>query len=1079
MIDNNSSLTGLQQNQFRYSISQQCKKTCKQPKSKLMSNHDEMFYLNEEEFVFKNDDNDDEILNNKQSIDSTSLIKSKSKEKLKEISRSNYMHNEIDFTLNDQLQKQNKSKRKISIKSVDELASNKTRLKSLKLDFYNKNHSSSSINDDLNSSISPQTFESLNNFSSIPVNSNENKEDFDNYFKGKTDILKITCSFVDSNNNLQNSKNTEFNLDQTNNKRILTNSENYRVNTGMTTISDLLIIKANYNLLKFTGLKEDEITGKSFKILLKECDLEKYEELLQKILNKIMHVDPALSYYMKPFRLLIVHNWKDENFEKRKLNASAINYEDMNIWPVISLGNNSDSNFLIELYLQRYEDSRLEIISDQKISKDCGIDRIMTLIDLHGTIISLDASNYREKSGSIKRPFPIVNIKKNHGLISDYLRLESSNQNENRYMLKLTDYVHNNDLVHIQKHVNDVLTKGEITSAIYRLKINEKYAFVQSQSKLIKNEKFEEQGSSEISNEFNQTYIHTIHSIIKEIDTEMEMKGNASTSLMKTLISKKSSSTNNLNLANDLANLLAEDSTKIQIKQSSTKDDFSGDISVDVFDPPQLQANIDLNFVNFNESVSPNSQLSAICKNLNIKSNVTPNGIANGESSLLTPIGTKFALTMLGLSKTQNKINLKKNSNSFENLNCSSSSNQNIVSLVSDNQLKEYSVNQSKVSKEMKRENDFFPSGNINNDFDCMDIKTIKENKLKLNLIKKKSIEENAFNLKNSIDPDSSFKMLIKKELQSLEERQINENNENNLERANLIQIKSNRPNSKNIPTFSCFENSGQHENFQDSTNKKKSSASENLTPKLRTKSGSKNILLKQLLSEESMIPTELAYSELGSEINSNIKTEEEKSKVNKQSTSNNYSSFNSKEENEINLKSSNDDILLRALLNTNDLEADTLKIESVFKLGKTLNSNHNSRNCKINRQTSENKNKIKKEIFENDRYMDNLNDDAFEKFDKSSNSVLSDSYSKTHGSIHFANENEEILSKNIKSEVDDFSLKKQIRNQPLNNLINSYERISVEKNVLSLDQNGNFKVLFQFLPIYLVNAYFSLLFVL
>lgn len=53
-----------------------------------------------------------------------------------------------------------------------------------------------------------------------------------------------------------------------------------------------------------------------------------------------------------------------------------------------------------------------------------------------------------------------------------------------------------------------------LSSAIYRLKINDRFAFVQSSSKIIKNESLEKINKLE-NKSSNNTYIHTIHSIIK------------------------------------------------------------------------------------------------------------------------------------------------------------------------------------------------------------------------------------------------------------------------------------------------------------------------------------------------------------------------------------------------------------------------------------------------------------------------------------------------------------------------------------------------------------------------------------
>lgn len=59
------------------------------------------------------------------------------------------------------------------------------------------------------------------------------------------------------------------------------------------------------------------------------------------------------------------------------------------------------------------------------------------------------------------------------------------------------------------------MEKGEkLTSAIYRLKISDKYAFVQSSSKILKSELFDEKNQNQHES-CNNSYIHTVHSIIK------------------------------------------------------------------------------------------------------------------------------------------------------------------------------------------------------------------------------------------------------------------------------------------------------------------------------------------------------------------------------------------------------------------------------------------------------------------------------------------------------------------------------------------------------------------------------------
>lgn len=81
------------------------------------------------------------------------------------------------------------------------------------------------------------------------------------------------------------------------------------------------------------------------------------------------------------------------------------------------------------------------------------MDKIITLIDFDGILLSLDSSNSKQnlnKNESMSnRDFS--SSKQNLGLLSDFNFWHKSGKRK----LKLTDYVHSNDLGHLQKHLND------------------------------------------------------------------------------------------------------------------------------------------------------------------------------------------------------------------------------------------------------------------------------------------------------------------------------------------------------------------------------------------------------------------------------------------------------------------------------------------------------------------------------------------------------------------------------------------------------------------------------------------------
>ncbi|RUS76646.1 hypothetical protein EGW08_015594, partial [Elysia chlorotica] len=90
----------------------------------------------------------------------------------------------------------------------------------------------------------------------------------------------------------------------------------------------------------------------------------------------------------------------------------------------------------------------------------------------------------------------------------------------------MTDFCHANDIQHLRKHEEEVRKNGQNTSSIYRFKLAEnRYVFVQTKSKLFNNNLT---GKPE--------YIISTHSIIRECDSEVQLKGSASTSLMKSVI---------------------------------------------------------------------------------------------------------------------------------------------------------------------------------------------------------------------------------------------------------------------------------------------------------------------------------------------------------------------------------------------------------------------------------------------------------------------------------------------------------------------------------------------------------------
>ncbi|XP_074657024.1 uncharacterized protein LOC141910208 isoform X3 [Tubulanus polymorphus] len=126
-----------------------------------------------------------------------------------------------------------------------------------------------------------------------------------------------------------------------------------------------------------------------------------------------------------------------------------------------------------------------------------GIDQFTTKQDLTGKIVACDTS----------------------GVSNHYKYPNFIDQN-------ILEFCHVNDNQLLTKHHQEVLKNGSNTSGIYRFKLQgNRFVFVQTKSKLFNNQMTSE-----------PEFIMSTHSIIRECDNDLELKGSASTSLMKSII---------------------------------------------------------------------------------------------------------------------------------------------------------------------------------------------------------------------------------------------------------------------------------------------------------------------------------------------------------------------------------------------------------------------------------------------------------------------------------------------------------------------------------------------------------------
>ncbi|ELU05826.1 hypothetical protein CAPTEDRAFT_92183 [Capitella teleta] len=132
-----------------------------------------------------------------------------------------------------------------------------------------------------------------------------------------------------------------------------------------------------------------------------------------------------------------------------------------------------------------------------------GIEQFTTKQDLNGKILDCDTNR-----GGIN------NVQTYKYMYPDFV-----NQN-------IQEFCHANDMQQLSKHHKEVLKNGSNTSGVYRFKLQEnRYVFVQTKSKLFSN-----------PNTNKPEFIMSTHSIVRECDADTELKGSASTSLMKSII---------------------------------------------------------------------------------------------------------------------------------------------------------------------------------------------------------------------------------------------------------------------------------------------------------------------------------------------------------------------------------------------------------------------------------------------------------------------------------------------------------------------------------------------------------------
>ncbi|VDI35698.1 nuclear receptor coactivator 2 [Mytilus galloprovincialis] len=212
----------------------------------------------------------------------------------------------------------------------------------------------------------------------------------------------------------------------------------------------------------------------------------------------------------------------------------------------------------------------------------------------------------------------------------------------------IQEFCHVNDVQNLAKHFQEVLKTGSNTSSVYRFKFQDnRYFFVQSKSKIFRSDNCE------------QDFILSTHSIIRECDSENELKGSASTSLMKSIIgqSQVAGTRSNQNLSGISSQMAALETLAYSQSSMNPNMGLNSDLhSMDVLNsnsnhgnwdllPSDFEAVIGSTNMNFNNSNSSSNSVNSWSDMSQMKLAQQQQQHQQQQQQLLTR-------TMLAMSKT-------------------------------------------------------------------------------------------------------------------------------------------------------------------------------------------------------------------------------------------------------------------------------------------------------------------------------------------------------------------------------------------------------------------------------------------
>lgn len=289
--------------------------------------------------------------------------------------------------------------------------------------------------------------------------------------------------------------------------------------------NNLTIESVSENIHSFLNINKENVINNRVSSIVIQNDLAKFHDLFQSLSQRMIDLTDN-TFKLKPFVCQVYVNQPTGDNKDPVLNKTTNTFEPMILFP-ISINTKTDSQSSIQFAVKKLKNkantaNSIESNQEQQApisnspkptvpaapatgtvlpfgffsnpNNDFNMDQFKTRMTEKGLIFSAETDNLKNCFNASDASGDGCN---RTGFISD-IRLGKS--------VNIFEYVHSNDQNHILQHIQNVISKSENTSAIYRLKINEKYAFLQTQSCLIskKNAKSDE-----------GPIICSIHSIIK------------------------------------------------------------------------------------------------------------------------------------------------------------------------------------------------------------------------------------------------------------------------------------------------------------------------------------------------------------------------------------------------------------------------------------------------------------------------------------------------------------------------------------------------------------------------------------